>query len=343
MRSFCTLFDKNYLYQGVALYQSLERFCNDFRLYALCMDQRAHAMLTRLGLERLVPIAVDDLLNEEVSAVRSRTTHGQFCWVCQPLICRHVLDAYGCDMVTYLEADSLFFSDPEPLFQELGAQSASLVPHNYAPGCDNTQVAGKFCVQFNAFRNDEQGAAVLEYWKASCFQYSKDRPLVYPGQTCLDDWPERFDCVRVLSHPGAGVAPWNIQRYRFEISNGTLWVDDHPVVFYHYHEYGRYANGAHELGNYRLPPSVIDSIYRTYATELAAAQASVQSVDPTFEFRRVYKNNITAWDLLRAPGYGHLRQYAHTLRRRVRGTYNVFPVNYFARNEEDKECSSGHC
>jgi len=56
---------------------------------------------------------------------------------------------------------------------------------------------------------------VLEYWRRNCFEYSKDRPTAYPGQTCLNDWPERFESVRVITHKGAGVAPWNIEGMLF--------------------------------------------------------------------------------------------------------------------------------
>jgi hypothetical protein len=329
VRTYCTLFDKNYLYQAVALYRSLVRHAGEFRLYALCMDATAYDLLRRMAAPGLIPVSVEELLTTEVAAVRARTTHGQFCWVCQPLICRFILDTQGCDMVTYLEADSLFFADPEILFQELGDASVSLVPHNYSPGRDNTAAAGRFCVQFNAFRADGAAAAVLAYWRRNCFQYSKEKPTVYPGQTCLNDWPERFESVRVITHKGAGVAPWNIEGMRFELRNGAPYVDSVPVVFYHYHQYGRYHNGTHELGGYRLVAEVIEHLYAPYAAEIAAAEEAVQALDPTFNYRRSYDNPLTLGRVLRSPSPQRFVEYARDVRRRLRGTYNVLPADFY--------------
>ena len=102
MRAFCTLFDKNYLYQGVALYKSLVRHAGDFELYALCMDVVSFSMLCKMNLDNLIPLTIEDLLTPQLEEARRRTTHGQFCWVCQPIVCEYVLDRYEPDMVLSL-------------------------------------------------------------------------------------------------------------------------------------------------------------------------------------------------------------------------------------------------
>jgi hypothetical protein len=327
--TFCTLFDKNYLYQGVALHRSLVRHAGDFRLYALCMDSTAFAVIEKLRCETLTPVHVDELLTAEVEAVRRRTTHGQFCWVCQPLICQYVLDHFDVDMVTYLESDSLFFSNPEVLFDEIGPRSVSLSPHNYSAEFQNADLSGKFCTQFNAFRNDAVGRAVLAHWTASCFRYDKSAPRAFPGQTELDDWPERFEGVAVIRHPGAGVAPWNIRGYRLNGTGETPTVNGVPVVFYHYHQYGRFKNGAHELGGYPLTRDVVDCFYRPYVAAVREAERAVHAVDPTFMFRREYENGSTLSEVLRSFSVPRLTAYLQVLKRKLRGRYNVFPDAYF--------------
>lgn len=338
MHTFCTIFDKNYLYQGVVLYNSLKRFVGDFKLYTLCMDSTAYALMAKMCADDLIPIDVDELINPETALVRERTTHGQFCWICQALFCQFVLDSFNVDMVTYLEADSMFFSNPEVLFEELGDGSVSLVPHNYSPNFDRTATSGKFCTQFISFRNNQASREVLAFWKSWCYKYDKNAPFFIPSQVCLDYWPERFDCVRIIHHFGAGVAPWNIQRFKFEIKNSVPHVDGVPIVFYHFHEYGRYPNGAHELGHYPLPREVINSVYKKYIDEIKLAEIMVREVDATFRFQKEYQNTPTLKDLFFSFSTQVIRKYLSYIRRKWRRRYNVFPDKYFSQNPKSQKC-----
>jgi hypothetical protein len=328
-RIYCTLFDKNYLYQGVALYQSLVRHARDFKLYVLCMDEISYSVLNGMKLENLIALRVEDILTPKLEEVRSRTSHGQFCWVCQPVICQYILEYFKADMVTYLESDSLFFSSPEPLFEEMGAKSVTLVPHNYSPEFDNTEAAGIFCVQFNAFKNNATGLAVLEYWKEWCYKYNKSAPLEYPGQTSLDNWPDQFDGVAVIRHIGAGVAPWNVSAYVLTMKNQRPHVNGMPVVFYHYHQYGRFANGDHELGNYPMNQSVIDFFYRPYVAALREAEKSVRMFDATFSYRREYNITYIFVNMLSSLSVKSAKEYLSNVKRKIRGRYNIFTDSYF--------------
>lgn len=321
MYHFSTLFDKNYLPQGVALYRSLMKTAREFRLYTLCMDQASYDMILKLDQPNLVPIHLSEIENDETRAVRANTTHGQFCWVCQPLVCIYVLDKFKVDMVTYLEADSMFFSDPAVLFRELDGYSVSLVPHRYTPKFDNTERAGKYCVQFNAFRSDHEAREVLTFWKDCCYRYTKDNPGYFPGQITLDEWPGRFSCVREIEHIGAGVAPWNVQQYNIRKSNGSIYVNDVPLVFYHFHEYCRYDDGSHKLGEYPLTSGVVNTIYAAYVRELRTAKRWIQGIDPAFAYERVIKKPGSAKWLIK----GSIR----SLMRGKIGIYNVYRDSYF--------------
>jgi hypothetical protein len=329
MRHYCAVFDKNYLFQGVTVFRSLKFSSKEFKFYPLCMDGESYDLLTKMNLPGMVPVKLDDIMTDELVAVQNRTTKGQFCWVCQPIICQYILDKFDAEIVIYLEADSLFFSDPEAILEELGNDSISLVPHNFTPEFDNTAVAGENCVQFNAFKNDERSRDVLNYWKQNCFAYSRERLEYYPGQTCLNEWPKLFEGVKSITNIGAGVAPWNVSSYKVTNKKGQVCVNDTPVIFYHYHQYGRYQDGTHELGSYPYSKETIKFIYGKYVNELKVTVDLVHKTDPGFNFVRVYPKNTSLKALLSSNIKVVFNAYLTVIKRKIRNRYNVFSTPYF--------------
>lgn len=328
-RVFCTVFDKNYLYQGISLYLSLLNHSDDFKLYCLCMDQISFKLIKKMNLEHLIPVSLVDIETEEIIAVKKNTTHGQFCWVCQPLIIEYLLIKFNFDMVTYLETDSMFFDSPEAIFREMDENSVTLVPHNYSSEFDNTKAAGVYCVQFNAFKNNKHGLEVLSYWKESCFKYNKNKLKSYPGQTNLDSWTKLFDSVKVINNIGAGVAPWNIRDYELTNYSNKLFVNNIPVIFYHYHSYSKTSKGMHDLGSYPMNKDTVELFYKPYVNNIKNAKKLVFNFDKDFQFERVSHDIQNFQELISNFSYISIKQYISTLKRKIRSRYNVFNDNFF--------------
>ena len=238
---FCTLFDVNYLPRGLVLYRSLERYCPDFRLRVFCMDARTKEILDGLGLPRLKAIGLDELESHDrdLAAVKPTRTQVEYCWTATPAVCAYALETEPeIDAITYLDADLMFFRDPEPIWHEFGDDSVLIVPHRYAGQWRQQEAAhGTYNVEFMTFRRDERGLEALGWWRDRCLEwcYCRVEDGKMGDQKYLDDWAERFAGVHVLEHPGAGLAPWNVERYELARQNGSVLVDDRDLVFYHYH------------------------------------------------------------------------------------------------------------
>jgi 2-polyprenyl-3-methyl-5-hydroxy-6-metoxy-1,4-benzoquinol methylase len=238
---FCTLFDINYLPRGLVLYRSLERYCTDFRLRVFCMDTETKEILNRLALPRLTAIGLDELEahDSELLAVKPTRTQVEYCWTATPAVCAYALETEPeLEAITYLDADLMFFRDPEPIWHEFGDDSVLIVPHRYAPQWQpHEETSGTYNVEFMTFRRDERGLEALHWWRERCLEWCffrfEDGKM--GDQKYLDDWPERFAGVHVLEHPGGGLAPWNVDRYELARQNGSVLVDDRELVFYHYH------------------------------------------------------------------------------------------------------------
>ena len=330
---FCTIFDKNYLVQALALHQSLKTHANKFKLYCLALDDLSTAALRTLAHPEIVVVTLADIDQSQLPHIRAQMSWAQLCWSMQPLFCLHILDL-GESHVTYLETDSMFFSDPLVLLKEIGNRSVSLVPHHFSAEFKKFESeSGRFCVQFNFFRNDANARSCLNYWLNRCLEYRKDLPFTLPGQLCLNDWEKMFLGVAVIENQGAGVAPWNIQQYRITKVKEQVYVDKTPVVFFHYHQFSRYQNGDFELGLYPISVGAYEYFYKPYIQMLLDIEDELKKKANGFSFRREIENPPNIFSAMARSiiemNFSALDKSTQPIRRKLKGTYNVVPLSRY--------------
>ncbi len=278
---FCTLFNKLYLPQGIALYRSLARTAGgDFTLFVLCLDELSAQALERLDLSNLRIVRLREIEDDALRAARDNRSVAEFCWTCTTPLLLHVQSLYPeGTVVTYVDADIRFFSDPKAILMELGQRAILIHEHDFAPEHASHIGAGRFNVGIAAFRNNAEGRMCLERWKAQCLD---NCGIDYETGNCgdqryLDEWPQLYPGLAIAEHPGIGLGPWNITKHRIEDDRGNVTVDGRPVVFYHYHGLRnlRPRFGVKPVflanGNYVFAPEIIQAIYRPYVHELAEA------------------------------------------------------------------------
>lgn len=243
MLNFCTLFDSFYLSRGMALYESLQRHCTNFHLYIFAFDDDCYQFFCQRQVPNITVIPLKKFEDDKLLAVKQTRSKGEYCWTCTPATILYVLDNYQVDECTYVDADLYFFSSPQVLVDEIGDASILLTEHRYTKEYDQTANSGKYCVQFMLFKNDERGRAALTWWRDRCLEwcYNRVEEGKFGDQKYLDDWTERFEGVHVLKNLGGGVAPWNMQQYTFNSSNGIICGCENVsnrsfyLVFFHFH------------------------------------------------------------------------------------------------------------
>lgn len=281
MEHYCTYFDRYYLVQGVALYRSLSAVSNGpFTLWVLCFDDAAHDTLSRLGIPGLRPVSLRDLEAGDAALLEAKKNRSkvEYYFTCSPSWPLYLLDRNPeIGRVTYLDADLLFYSDPAPIFGEMGEASVLIVGHRFPEALRHLEVYGIYNVSLVSFRNDPRGMACLAWWRERCLEWCFDRVEGhrFADQKYLDDWPERFPGVAVLRHPGAGLAPWNWSSHRILNQEGKTTVDGGPLIFFHYQGFKIINRWMFDLGlkSYgRMPPSMRRLIYRPYVAAIREAE-----------------------------------------------------------------------
>lgn len=242
MMTLCTLFDHNYLDKGITMYKSLEEVCDGFELYVLAMSDRCYEILIDLNYPHLKPIKLVDFEDEELLRVKPFRKVGEYCWTCSSSLIRYVLMTFNPNCCTYIDADLFFYANPKVLIDEMYSSGASVqvIGHRFDKkfAKQAEHIVGKYCVEFNTFKNDERSLMLLNKWRNQCLEHcSIDGDGVYWGdQKYQERWCDEYDFVMETKNLGAGVAPWNIRQYR---RHGNLLYNKQydktcSLVFYHF-------------------------------------------------------------------------------------------------------------
>lgn len=245
MLTFCTLFDSNYIDKGLTLYESLERTAEKFHLYILAMDEKCNLILRDMQLSNATIISLEEFEDEELKELKKKRTKAEYCWTCTASLIDYIFETHGEEYCTYVDSDLFFYKNPEVLIKEMctAGCSVQIVEHGFGHGkraLEKERNSGKYCVQFNTFKNDKYGREILSVWKKQCRDHCSMKPGEMGDQKYLSEWPEKYDKVHVLKHPGGGVAPWNIARFKqIDHQKGCLLEKKtkqrFEMIFYHFH------------------------------------------------------------------------------------------------------------
>lgn len=276
--NYCCYFDHRYLARGLAMIRSLRKWHSSATVWVLCLSEECHRVLSELREPGVNLLRVADLERAYPALAEARTNRSaiEFYFTCTPSLVRFVLDKVADeDVVTYVDGDLYFFSDPQPLFDELIGKSVSIIPHRFPPQLRHLEKYGLYNVGWMSFRRDANGQAVARWWQDRCNEWCYD---VLDGdrfadQKYLDRIATDFDGVVALAHRGANLAPWNLRGHRVSRSGMFILVDRvWPLIFFHFHGLRRVGRRIYIPGHFRYKAPfgwlIRTALYRPYVQHL---------------------------------------------------------------------------
>ena len=285
MYDFCTYFDHRYLSRGLALYRSLENHCHSFRLFVLCMDRKCYQILADYNLANIELISLDRFEQGDVKLQQAKQNRSliEYYFTCTPSLPLYIFKHHPkVNFITYLDADLYFFADPSEIFEEIGDNSVAIIAHRFPPHQQYREMHGKYNVGCLFFRRDKNGMSCLRWYREKCNEwcYDKVENDRYADQKYLDYFPSKFEGVVELRHKGANLAPWNIDNYKLTIKKGKIYVDEKPLVFFHFHDlkklFGFVYDSAFFVYKAEFTEFIRQNIYLPYLKELTQMDRDVQ-------------------------------------------------------------------
>jgi hypothetical protein len=277
MRYFCTYFDHRYLPKGLALYHSLEEHCPSFHLWILCLSPEAYEILSGDRLEYVTLLRLEDVENGDEALLEAKKNRSlvEYYFTLSPSLPLYVLNHFPeVDVITYLDSDLYFFADPEFIYDELGTHSVGIIGHRFPPRLKHMEVYGLYNVGWLSFRRDNNGLACLHWYRDRCNEWCYDRLEgdKFADQKYLDKFEQLFEKVHIINHKGANLAPWNIDNYKISWNNGQVYVDEQPLLFFHFQGFKRVASSLYDSGftgyKSKLLKIIRDDIFSPYVETL---------------------------------------------------------------------------
>ena len=295
-RYFCTLFDSNYLIKGLTMIKSLSEFCEDFEIYVLCLDYKTKFILEKVNSSHIKCIELFEVENNDLLKAKEDRSKAEYCWTLAPNFTWYVMDKFkDINLITYLDADLLFYSSFEPIFKEIGNSSIAIIEHRFAKPYKNLEVNGRFCVEWNSFRRDQEGMQCLNKWRLQCLEWCfyKLGDKKMGDQKYLDEWPNIYNSCHIIKDFGAGIAPWNYSQYEIKKKIDKITINGEDLIFYHFHQFQILKNykffrlGEIYTSNKKEP----ESIYEIYEKNILSTISDIRKVDKDFS-DGIIKNRI---------------------------------------------------
>lgn len=274
-----TCFDSNYLTRGLALLESLQKNSSKpFTLFVLALDKQVEDYFDTAHCKEVKVISLGQMENHfpELLAAKNNRSKIEYYFTLSPFLPSYIIDQYQVDRITTLDSDLYFFADPCIIFNAYPAASVLITPHAFSDRIMHLMVHGKYNVSFQSFKNNEHGNKCLADWRKKCLEWCYDELDLpnnrYADQKYLDTWCNEFKEVEAIEIPGTGLAPWNLDKYSYSIKGHRIFVNDHPLVYFHFHHLrmfnSYFAINAFEEYQVQTRDKAIKKIYQYYLGRL---------------------------------------------------------------------------
>jgi hypothetical protein len=280
------------------MYDSLVENTSDFHLYIFAFDDLTHEILLSLNLKNATVVSLKDFESPELIEVKQDRSKAEYCWTCTPSIISYVLEKFKVPECTYTDSDLFFYSDPSVLILELdqNCKNVLITEHrfSYLPRLYEEKRAGRFCVQFMTFYNEESSLKILDIWKKQCINwcYARYEDGKFGDQKYLDEWPGSYKNIHILQHHGGGIAPWNLQQYTFSEKGDSITGiikktgTEFKVVFFHFQYVKFLKDDSYDIGWYFIPKSVKKLFYSSYIKRIRDTESRLKVLN--FNYRTFF-------------------------------------------------------
>ena len=258
MNHFVTLFNYNFLPQGLAMINSLKDNTNCI-VWIICLDYKVYDFLQNKNFNDVRLVKLEELEKNMKNNYRKSRNFIEYCWMLTPFSIKYVFTQDpSIKELTYVDADVFFYKKISPIFDEFkkSAKDIFITEHGYHEKHDKSQTSGRFCVQFLTFKNNHIAEIIRDAWEKKCIDSTTiDHARNIVGdQKYFDDLYNKYSnnfCVS--KNLSFFQAPWTLDRFKPE-----------DAILYHFHSLRVLDDKIRLYSGYNHDENTIKKIYFPY-------------------------------------------------------------------------------
>ena len=225
-------------------------------------------------------VALADFPEIDFWLIRKTRTYKEFCWSLGAVLSNALLIKEN-RMTVYVDADTCFFSSPQRILSLCSSANASITPHRFPKRLSSLEVNGKYNVGWVSFTPTSTGIAISTEWRKNCEEstaYDANRGVV-GDQKYLDSWVITYPGVLILNDPGINAAPWNHEAHSIFLRDDAWFVDDSPLIFFHFHGFETLKDGSVSPAPqiYRVAKGLPVALYRHYFSQISSMESEIDN------------------------------------------------------------------
>jgi len=159
----------------------------------------------------------------------------------------YLLQKCNPEILIYLDTDICVYDNFHPIEQQLLTNSILVTPHFsiFVPDDGKYPLerdvlnSGLYNGGFLAIKNNEESRTFFKWWQERLFTQGFNNVCegMMVDQLWLNLVPIYFSSSKVFNHPGCNLAYWNLPERKLEFRNGRYFVNEQPLIFFHFSGY----------------------------------------------------------------------------------------------------------
>jgi lipopolysaccharide biosynthesis glycosyltransferase len=265
-------------------------------LFFICIQDSLKPILEKIADKKIRVHCLSEIEKEDPEFARTKDDRSEkeYAWTSKAPIILYLFNHYRrIKHMVYMDADTCFLSSPKAIFDEFKKYSVMLTRERFfiEDNFERYRLNGSYNGGFLAFRRDKFAIECLKWFREKCLDwcYNRLENGLYGDQKYLDEIPQRFNNVGISKNMGVNVTAWYAHASILEEAGNKIYLNDFPVIFYHFSGSVLYNECEFDLCMYvNLPGELIQMIYVPYVKQLHDRVGHIGGFSESFHKSFIY-------------------------------------------------------